>query len=82
MLTHDSFSNYCIKIYALQAEALLKLHRHQEAYESYLKAPNISIEIYIKLFGLAVSSYILMIEAEVYMAAGRLMRKILFSFPF
>ncbi|XP_021900575.1 inactive TPR repeat-containing thioredoxin TTL3-like isoform X2 [Carica papaya] len=59
------------QIYALQAEALLKLHRHQEAYESYLKAPNISIEIYIKLFGLAVSSYILMIEAEVYMAAGR-----------
>ncbi|EOY16028.1 Tetratricopeptide repeat-containing protein, putative isoform 1 [Theobroma cacao] len=60
------------QVYALQAEALLKLHRHQEAYTAYMKGPNFAIESCINFFGLAVSAYLLMIRALVYMVSGRL----------
>ncbi|XVE95326.1 hypothetical protein REPUB_Repub02eG0087100 [Reevesia pubescens] len=60
------------QIYALQTEALLKLHRHQEAYTAYGKGPNLAIESCINFFGLAVSAYILMIRALVFMVSGRL----------
>ncbi|KAJ6685548.1 TPR REPEAT-CONTAINING THIOREDOXIN [Salix purpurea] len=54
-----------------QAEALLRLHRHQEAYVAYQKGPGFSADFYTKLFGLTIASYILMIGAQVYMAVGR-----------
>lgn len=60
------------KVYALQTEALLKLHRHQEAYTAYRKGPNFAIESCINFFGLHVSGYLLMIRALVYTASGRL----------
>ncbi|KAL4296460.1 hypothetical protein GQ457_12G016360 [Hibiscus cannabinus] len=60
------------EVYALQAEALLKLHRHQEAYKTYNKGPKFAIEPCINFFGLVVSAYILMIKALVYMVSGRL----------
>ncbi|XVF64762.1 hypothetical protein PTKIN_Ptkin09bG0192800 [Pterospermum kingtungense] len=60
------------KVYALQTEALLKLHRHQEAYTAYRKGPNFAIEACINFFGLPVSAYLLMIRALVYMVFGRL----------
>ncbi|KAI5597779.1 hypothetical protein BDE02_02G088200 [Populus trichocarpa] len=59
------------QVYAMQAEALLRLHRHQEAYTAYQKGPNFSVDFYTKLFGLTVAPYILMIGAQIYMAAGR-----------
>ena len=60
------------QVYALETEALLKLHRHQEAYTAYAKGPNFAIESCINFFGLAVSAYLLMIRALVYMVSGRL----------
>ncbi|XVF36732.1 hypothetical protein REPUB_Repub19eG0083500 [Reevesia pubescens] len=60
------------EVYALQTEALLKLHRHQEAYRAYGKGPNFTIESCINFFGLAVSAYLLTIRALVYMVSGRL----------
>ncbi|XVE60475.1 hypothetical protein DITRI_Ditri05aG0131800 [Diplodiscus trichospermus] len=59
-------------VYALQTEALLKLHRNQEAYKAYSKIPNFAIESCINFFGLPVSAYLLMIRALVYMVSGRL----------
>lgn len=56
----------------MQAEALLRLLRHQEACATYHKAPNFAVQLYTKLFGPASTAYFLMIWAQVYMAAGRL----------
>ncbi|GMI77211.1 hypothetical protein HRI_001390400 [Hibiscus trionum] len=60
------------EVYALQTEALLKLHRHQEAYTTYNEGPKFSVEPCINFFGLAVCAYLLMIKALVYMVSGRL----------
>ncbi|KAE8731265.1 hypothetical protein F3Y22_tig00002840pilonHSYRG00878 [Hibiscus syriacus] len=59
-------------VYALQTEAFLKLHRHQEAYTSHSKGPNFAVESCINFFGMAVSAYLLMIKALVYIVSGRL----------
>lgn len=59
-------------MYALQAETLLRLQRHQEAHASYKKIPKFCIESYTKLFGLAAGTDLLMIRAQVDIAAGRL----------
>lgn len=59
-------------MYALQAEALLRLQRHQEAHDSYNKSPKFCLEYYTKLFGLAGGAYLLIVMAQVYIAAGRL----------
>jgi DnaJ family protein C protein 7 len=61
-----------MKVYALQAEALLNLHRHEEAYATYQKAPNLSNDFCTKLFGRPVGACIMMIKARVFLAAGRL----------
>jgi hypothetical protein len=63
-----------MKVYALQVEALLNLYRHEEAYATYQKGPNFSIDSCTKLIGPAASAYIMMIQARVYLAAGRLVR--------
>ncbi|GKV44037.1 hypothetical protein SLEP1_g51269 [Rubroshorea leprosula] len=59
------------QIFALQTEALLNLQRHQEACEVYSKGPDFAIESCTKLFGLATSSYLLMIRAQVFLVTGR-----------
>ncbi|XP_027355729.1 TPR repeat-containing thioredoxin TTL1 [Abrus precatorius] len=59
------------QVYALQTEALLKLLRHQEAYATYEKTPKLDLDSCNKLLGLARSAYLLMIGAQVYLAAGR-----------
>ncbi|KAL5779667.1 hypothetical protein ACOSQ2_010404 [Xanthoceras sorbifolium] len=59
------------KVYALQTEALLRLQRHEEAYAIHRKRPRFCNESYTKLFGLVGSVYLLMIQAQVCMAAGR-----------
>ncbi|KAK7301222.1 hypothetical protein RJT34_12083 [Clitoria ternatea] len=59
------------QVYALQTEALMKLLRYQEAYANHVKMPKISPDWCNKIFGLACSAYLLMIGAQVYLAAGR-----------
>ncbi|KAA8522487.1 hypothetical protein F0562_013152 [Nyssa sinensis] len=59
------------QIYAMLVEALLKLHRHQEACNTFQKGPNFDIDSCISLFDTAGGVYLLIIRAEVYMIAGR-----------
>ncbi|KAI3431076.1 TPR_REGION domain-containing protein, partial [Psidium guajava] len=59
------------QIFALQAEAFLKLNRHQEADEVLINGPNFEVDDCTKFLGPIGSSYLLMIRAQVDMAAGR-----------
>ncbi|CAH8309669.1 unnamed protein product [Eruca vesicaria subsp. sativa] len=60
------------RVYALQTEALLHLQRQEEAYDVYQKGTKrFDIDCFIKIFGLSITSYILMVGAQVYIAAGR-----------
>lgn len=59
------------KIFALQAEALLKLRRPQDADEALKKGPNFDIDECTKFFGPIGSASLLVIRAQVDMAAGR-----------
>ena len=61
-----------IKIYTLQAEALLKLHRHQEADAVLAASPYFSVDDCTKFFGPYGNANLLMIRAQVDLAAGRL----------
>lgn len=60
------------KIFAFQAEGLLKLRRHQEADETMLKGPNFGADSCTKFLGPIGSAYVLVIRAQVDLAAGRL----------
>lgn len=60
------------QIFALQAEALLKLRRPQDADEALKKGPNFDIDECTKFFGPIGSASLLVIRAQVDMAAGRL----------
>ncbi|XWS41549.1 hypothetical protein CRYUN_Cryun17cG0091400 [Craigia yunnanensis] len=59
------------QIYALKAEALLKLRRHQEANEALLKGPNFNVDDCTKYFGPIGNANLLVVRAQVDMAAGR-----------
>ncbi|XP_030463340.2 inactive TPR repeat-containing thioredoxin TTL3 [Syzygium oleosum] len=59
------------QIFALQAEAFLKLNRHQEADEVLINGPNFEVDACTKFLGPIGSSHLLMIRAQVDMAAGR-----------
>lgn len=59
------------QVYALQAEALLNLHRHEDAYATYQKGPNFSSDFCTKFFGRPDGAYLMMIEARLFLAAGR-----------
>ncbi|KAI0499154.1 hypothetical protein KFK09_020056 [Dendrobium nobile] len=59
------------KVFALQAEALLRLGRHEEADSVLKNAPKFETDAIINFFGSAVNGYILMIQAEVDLASGR-----------
>ncbi|XP_039042655.1 inactive TPR repeat-containing thioredoxin TTL3-like [Hibiscus syriacus] len=58
-------------LYALKAEALMKLHRHQEANEALLAAPKLNDDVFIKCFGPICKAIILVVQAQVDMAFGR-----------
>ena len=62
----------------MQTEAFLKLLRYQEAHTTYEKMPTFSLDWSNKIFGLARSAYQLMIGAQVYLAVGRLVKKLYF----
>lgn len=56
----------------MQAEALLNMHRHEEAYTGFQNAPVIDVNISAKLFGTTVTTNFLTVQAQVYLASGRL----------
>lgn len=60
-----------LKVLALQAEALLKLKRHDEADSVLSGAPKFDADASTKFFGPIDYAYVLMIRAQVDMAAGR-----------
>ncbi|KAH9626477.1 hypothetical protein KSS87_006437 [Heliosperma pusillum] len=60
-----------LQVYALEAQALLNLHRHDEAYLAFRRRPNFDMDSYTRLFGLENTIFIYLIEAQVYTAAGR-----------
>ncbi|KAF5740217.1 TPR repeat-containing thioredoxin TTL1-like [Tripterygium wilfordii] len=59
------------KIYAMQAEALLRLQRHEEAYATKERGPKFPIDSCTKFFGPLSTALLLTIKAQVYMSAGR-----------
>ncbi|KVI07260.1 inactive TPR repeat-containing thioredoxin TTL3-like [Cynara cardunculus var. scolymus] len=60
-----------IQVYAMQAEALLNLHRHEEAYFGFQNAPVMDVGISAQLFGSTVTANFLTVQAQVYLASGR-----------
>ncbi|XP_068641181.1 TPR repeat-containing thioredoxin TTL1-like [Aristolochia californica] len=58
-------------VYASQAEALLKLHRHHDADATLSTGPSFDPDAATKFFGAAANAYILMTRAQVDMTAGR-----------
>ncbi|WOL06417.1 inactive TPR repeat-containing thioredoxin TTL3 [Canna indica] len=59
------------QVFALRAEALLKLHRHDEADSTLSGAPQFSIDESTKFFGATPNAYFLVVQAQVDMASGR-----------
>ncbi|KAK7311134.1 hypothetical protein RJT34_09059 [Clitoria ternatea] len=59
------------QIYALQAEAFLKLRRHQDADKVMAKAPNFDVDDCTKFFGPIGNANLLVTRAQVYLAIGR-----------
>ncbi|KAK4483620.1 hypothetical protein RD792_010820 [Penstemon davidsonii] len=59
-------------IFALKAEALLKLNKHQEAIETMVEGPNLDIDDCIKFFGPIGSATLLVVRAQVDLVAGRI----------
>ncbi|XP_039009394.1 inactive TPR repeat-containing thioredoxin TTL3-like [Hibiscus syriacus] len=59
------------QIFALKAEALLKLHRHQDADETLLGGPNFDVDDLNKYYGPIGNANLLVVRAQVDMAAGR-----------
>ncbi|KAJ7956840.1 TPR repeat-containing thioredoxin like [Quillaja saponaria] len=59
-------------IFALQAEALLKLHRIQDADEALSKGPNFEVDACTKFFGPVGNASLLVTRAQVDLAAGRI----------
>jgi len=72
-------NDYAYQVYCLQTEALLKLLRHQEAYATYEKMPKFDLDSCKKIFGPARSAYLMMIAAQIYLAAGRLVEVFYFD---
>ncbi|XP_038880783.1 inactive TPR repeat-containing thioredoxin TTL3 [Benincasa hispida] len=59
------------QIYALQAEAFLKLHKHQDADEALSRGPSFEVDAYTKFLGPVGNANLLLIRAQVDLAAGR-----------
>lgn len=59
------------KIFALQAEAFLKLHKHQDADEAISRGPSFEVDACTKFLGPVGNANLLLIRAQVDLAAGR-----------
>ncbi|GAA0170359.1 scaffold/adaptor protein [Lithospermum erythrorhizon] len=58
-------------VFALRAEALLRLNKHQDAEETMKKSPNFEVEECTKFFGPIGHATLLVIQAQVDLAVGR-----------
>ncbi|KAL9329589.1 hypothetical protein ACSQ67_004592 [Phaseolus vulgaris] len=59
------------QIFALQAEAFLKLRKHQHAEEAMLKGSNFDVDQCTRFFGQICNANLLVTRARVYLAIGR-----------
>ncbi|XP_022942063.1 inactive TPR repeat-containing thioredoxin TTL3-like [Cucurbita moschata] len=59
------------QIFALQAEAFLKLHKHQDADEAISRGPSFEVDACTKFLGPAGNANLLLIRAQVDLVAGR-----------
>lgn len=59
------------QVFARQAEALLKLHRHEEADSIMSAAPKFGMDEHTRFFGAVAKAYVLMVQAQVDMVTGR-----------
>ncbi|KAJ4761552.1 TPR repeat-containing thioredoxin TTL4 [Rhynchospora pubera] len=59
------------QVFALQAEALLKLQNHDEAESVLIDAPKFDVNESTKFFGTIANAYVLMVQSQVDMAVGR-----------
>lgn len=59
------------QIFALQAEAFLKLHKHQDADEAISRGPSFEVDACTKFLGPVGNANLLLIRAQVDLAAGR-----------
>ncbi|XP_042423071.1 inactive TPR repeat-containing thioredoxin TTL3-like [Zingiber officinale] len=60
------------QVFAMQADALLKLQKHEDADSTMSRAPELGgMDEFTKFFGATANSYFLMIQAQVDIAAGR-----------
>ncbi|XP_076947951.1 TPR repeat-containing thioredoxin TTL1-like [Bidens hawaiensis] len=60
-----------LQVHTMQADALLNLHRHDEACSSFQNAPVVDVNAAARLFGSTVTSNFLTVQAQVYLASGR-----------
>ncbi|MCL7051402.1 hypothetical protein MKW94_015618 [Papaver nudicaule] len=67
----SSGADSALQIFALKAESLLKLQRHQDADSELSKAPKFGIDDCTKFFGPVGNANLLVIRAQVDMALGR-----------
>lgn len=63
------------KIFALQAEAFLKLHKHQDADEAISRGPTFDVDSCTKFLGPVGNANLLLIRAQVDLTAGRFVFK-------
>ncbi|KAL1215483.1 Inactive TPR repeat-containing thioredoxin TTL3 [Cardamine amara subsp. amara] len=59
------------QVYALQAEALLKTHRHQEADDALSKCPVFDVDTSTRYYGPVGFAGFLVVRAQVHLASGR-----------
>ncbi|XAR62169.1 hypothetical protein NMG60_11016821 [Bertholletia excelsa] len=59
------------EVYSMKVEALLGLHRHEEAYKVFQNSPGFDTDSCTQFLGNARTAYLLNIRAQVYMVVGR-----------
>lgn len=60
-----------LKVFALQAEALLKLERYEEAETALIDAPTFDRDACAKFYGSSGGAYLFMVRSLVDIASGR-----------
>ncbi|GKA61733.1 inactive TPR repeat-containing thioredoxin TTL3-like protein [Tanacetum coccineum] len=72
MLAISAGADSALQIYTLKAEALIKLHRHHEADQVLSSAPKFEEEDCTKFYGPVCHANLLVVQAQVDLAAGRI----------
>ncbi|CAA2938456.1 inactive TPR repeat-containing thioredoxin TTL3-like [Olea europaea subsp. europaea] len=67
----SSGADSALMIYAMKVEALMKLHRYQEAYKAIKTSPNFSIPLWTQFFGSLGTTALLIIRSLVYLSICR-----------